>query len=239
MSPTPNLQDLVKTVRDEVAGTDPLGQLRRAAELSVELSALGDQLLDHFVFQCRQSGMSWTEISTALGVSKQAAHKRFTGSAPSFERFTDKARTVVLGAVEQARALGHDFVGTEHLLLSVFDPADSLAALALKRLEVQRDAVLELVLRRTPGKPEQPTGMIPFDDHAKDVLRGAVDEALNLGHNYIGTEHLLLSLFAKPGYASAVVLTELGQDKEAVRSTLLDLLQEFIRERARLRAQTE
>ena len=239
MTPTPNLQDLVKTVRDEAANNDPLGQLRVAAELSVDLSTLGDQLLDHFVSQCRQSGMSWAEISTALGVSKQAAHKRFTGSVPRFERFTDKARTVVLGAVEQARALGHASVGTEHLLLAIFEPADSLAALALKRLDVRRDAVLELVLRRSPGKPEQPTGMIPFDDHAKDVLRGAVDEALNLAHNYIGTEHLLLALLGKPEYASAAVLAELGQDSKAVRDTLLDLLQEFIRERARLQAQTD
>jgi hypothetical protein len=238
MSPTPNLQDLVKSVRDEVADTDPLGQLTKAAELSASLSTLGDRLLDHFVFQCRQAGMSWAEVSTALGVSKQAAHKRFTSnSAPDFARFTDKARTVVVRSQEQARALGHGTVETEHLLLAIFEPADSLAALALSRLGVQREAVLDLVLQRKPGEPEQPTGTIPFSQDAKNSLRASVDEALALGHNYIGTEHMLLGLFAEPEFGSAVILKQLGHDKDTVSSTLMAELQKFVRERARLQAQ--
>ena len=237
MSPSPNLQDLVKTVRDEVADTDPLGQLSKAAELSASLSELGDRLLDHFVFQCRQSGMSWTEVSAALGVSKQAAHKRFTGSTPNFQRFTVKARAVVQSSIEQARALGHGTVGSEHLLLAVFEPADSLAAIALNRLGVRRDAVLELLLQRNPGRPEQPTGAIPFSQHAKESLRGALIAALDLNHNYIGTEHLLLGLSGEPESASAAILAELGHDKETLRSTLMDELQNCIRDRANQQAQ--
>jgi hypothetical protein len=238
MSPTPNLQDLVKSVRDEVADTDPLGQLTKAAELSASLNTLGDRLLDHFVFQCRQAGMSWAELSTALGVSKQAAHKRFTGnSAPNFSRFTDKARSVMVGSQEQARALGHGTVETEHLLLAVFEPADSIAAIVLARLGVQRDAVLDLVLQRKPGEPERPTGAIPFSQDAKSTLRAALDEALALGHNYIGTEHMLLGLFAEPEYGSAVILGQLGQDRATVHSTVQEELKNFVRERARLQAQ--
>jgi len=239
MSPTPNLQDLVQSVRAEVADNDPLGQLTKAAELSASLSTLGDRLLDHFVFQCRQAGLSWTDLSGALGVSKQAAHKRFTGSTPDFQRFTDKARTVVQGSIEQARALGHDTVGTGHLLLAVFEPADSLAALALAQLGVRREEVLDQILERKPGNPQQPAGAIPFTAHAKDALRGALDAALDLNHNYIGTEHVLLGLYSDPEFGSAAILTALGRDKEAVRSTLLEGLERLIRERANLRSQTE
>jgi ATP-dependent Clp protease ATP-binding subunit ClpA len=239
MSPTPNLQDLVQSVRTEVSDNDPLGQLSKAAELSGELSELGDRLLDHFVLQCRQAGMSWAEVSAALGVSKQAAHKRFTGATPNFQRFTVKAREVVQGSIHQARTLGHDTVGTEHLLVAMFTPADSLAAIALSRLGVREQDVLEHILEHKPRRPEQPTGPIPFDDNAKGVLRSAVDEAINLDHNYIGTEHLLLALYSQPDYASAQILGALGQNSESVRSTLLDELQRFMHERAKLRTQTE
>jgi ATP-dependent Clp protease ATP-binding subunit ClpA len=84
--------------------------------------------------------MSWSGLSAALGVSKQAAHKRFTGLTPTFQRFTDKARSTVQGATDQARAFGHTDIGAEHLLLSLFEPADGLAALTLSRLGLQRGA---------------------------------------------------------------------------------------------------
>jgi hypothetical protein len=233
MTPTPNLQDLVQSVRDEVADDDPLGQLTKAAEYSTNLSTLGDRLLDHFVSQCRQAGMSWAELSGALGVSKQAAHKRFNAWVPNFNRFTDKAQKVGQGAVDTARKLGHDTVGTEHILLALYEPDDSLAALTLRELEVPRAAVLEQLLRRRPGKPEQPTGAIPFTAHAKEALRGALDEALDLNHNYVGTEHLLLGIYRDPAYGAAKILDELGQTRERVRSTLLEGLERIIRERAR------
>ena len=239
MSPTPNLQDLVKAVRDEVADGDPLGQLARAAELSAELNTLGDRLLDHFVFQCRQAGMSWADLSAALGVSKQAAHKRFTGTTPNFQRFTVKARDAVQGSVDRARSLGHDTVGTEHLLVAMFTSTDSLAVIALGRLGVRQEDVLERLLEIEPSRPEQPTGAIPFDAQAKEALRGAVDEAINLGHNYVGTEHLLLALHGRPDYTSAHILGALGQNSESVRSALLEELQRFMQERAKLRAQAE
>ena len=239
MSPTPNLQDLVQSVRDEVADSDPLGQLTKAAELSGDLTALGDRLLDHFVFECRKAGLSWAELSGALGVSKQAAHKRFTGSTPDFSRFTDKARKVVQASIEQARHLGHDTVDTEHLLLAIFEPADSLAAIALSQLGVAHDAVLDKVIERKPVSPVYPTGAIPFSTQAKDALRGALDAALDLNHNYIGTEHLLLGLYHEPEFGSAEILTALGQDKESVRTAVLEGLERFIRERAKLRTQIQ
>ena len=238
MSPTPELQDLIQSVRDEAADGDLLAQLAKASEYAGDLNQLGDRLLDHFVQECRVAGISWAELSTALGVSKQAAHKRFTGT-PNFQRFTVKARDVVQGSISQARTLGHDTVGTEHLLVAMFTPADSLAALALGRLGVREQDVLEHILEHKPRRPEQPTGPIPFGDNAKGVLRSAVDEAINLDHNYIGTEHLLLALYGQPDYASAHILGALGQTSESVRSTLLDELQSFVHERAKLQAQAE
>ncbi|MBR7828941.1 hypothetical protein KDK95_21705 [Actinospica sp. MGRD01-02] len=232
MTPTPNLQDLVKSVRDEVPDDDPLGQLTKAAEYSAELNTLGDRLLDHFVFQCRQAGMSWAELSGALGVSKQAAHKRFNTGGPNLNRFTKKAQAVAQGSIDQARALGHATSGTEHLLLALFEPEDSLAALALRQLGVSREAVLERVLARTPGQPEPTVGAIPRSAHAKEAMRGALDEALDLGHNYVGTEHLLLGIYRDPAYGAAQILTGLGQNPEAVRATLLEGLKRIIRERA-------
>jgi hypothetical protein len=232
MTPTPNLQDLVQSVRDEVPDDDLLGQLTKAAEYSASLNTLGDRLLDHFVFQCRQAGMSWAELSGALGVSKQAAHKRFTSGSPSFNRFTPKAQAVAQGSIDQARALGHNYVGTEHLLLALFEPEDSLAAIALRQLGVSREAVLERVLARTPGQPEPTVGAIPRSAHSKEAMRGALDEALDLGHNYVGTEHLLLGACRDPAYGAAQILTELGQTREAVRGALLEGLKRITRERA-------
>ncbi|HEX4787182.1 MAG TPA: Clp protease N-terminal domain-containing protein [Actinospica sp.] len=231
MSPTPNLTDLIQSVRDEVADGDPIAQLAKAAEYAADLSRLGDSLLDHFVLQCRQAGLSWTELSTALGVSKQAAHKRFTGLAPTFQRFTVKARSAVQGATDQARGLGHTDIGTGHLLVSLFEPADSLAALALSRLGLRREAVTEELIRRRPRGEAATQGAIPFTAHAKEALRGALEEALELGHNYIGTEHLLLGLQREADYTSAEMLTALGAQKDTVRREMLDGLRMFMAER--------
>lgn len=232
MTPTPNLQDLVQSVRNEVPDDDLLGQLSKAAEYSTNLNTLGDRLLDHFVFQCRQAGMSWAELSGALGVSKQAAHKRFTHWSPNFNRFTDKAQAVGENSVRNAAKLGHTTIGTEHILLALFEPDDSLAALALRQLGVQREAVLEQLLQRRPANDRETQGAIPFTPYAKEALRAALDEALDLNHNYIGTEHLLLAVIRDPAYGAAEILSALGQDREAVRSTLLEGLERIMRERA-------
>ena len=239
MSPTPNLQDLIESVRYEAADGGPLAQLTKAAEYAADLSGLGDQLLDHFVFQCRQAGMSWAELSASLGVSKQAAHKRFTGTMPNFHRFTEKARSVSLETIELARSLGHSNVATEHLLVALFEPADSVAALALADLGLQREAVLERLLEHRPRTDEAITGAIPFTANAKGVLRGAIDESIDLNHNYIGTEHILLGTYREPEYTSARILTELGVQKEALRSTLIARLDQMIRARAALAAQAK
>jgi hypothetical protein len=233
MSPTPNLNDLIQSVRDEVADGDPAGQLARASVYAAELSQLGDRLLDYFVFQCRQAGMSWAELSSALGVSKQAAHKRFTDLAPTFQRFTERARSVVQAASDEARGLGHPNIGTEHLLAALYVPAEGLAALTLVQLGLSRESVVDELLRRRPRGEARPEAAVPFTAHAKEALRGALEEALELGHNYIGTEHLLLGLQRDAEYTSASILEALGAPKNVVHDALLERLYQLMAERTK------
>src|ERR1017187_10640505 len=127
MTPAPNLQELIDVVRADAPAGDALDQLAQASRTVAGLEEVGDALLGYFVDQCRRSGRSWSEISASLGVSKQAAHKRFSVSAPTFERFTERARAVLSGAADQARSLGSGSIGPEHLLLALFEAADGLA----------------------------------------------------------------------------------------------------------------
>ncbi|HZI37104.1 MAG TPA: hypothetical protein VFF24_02265, partial [Acidimicrobiia bacterium] len=116
MTPAPTLQGLIETVEADAASADPLDLLATASSTVAQLAEVGDAVLGHFVDRCRRNGHSWTEISGALGVTKQAAHKRFSFTAPTLERFTERARRAVDAAAVAARDLRHNFVGTEHLL---------------------------------------------------------------------------------------------------------------------------
>jgi hypothetical protein len=224
MTPSPTLQALIDSVKADASGDDPLIRLSQASKTVNDLEQVGDALLGHFVDQCRRSGHSWSEISNALGVSKQAAHKRFTFEAPTFERFTDRARSVLGQSETEAHRLGHGFVGTEHILLALFEVPESLALKVLDELGVAKSMVEEKVAGLI--KPAEPSeeGKLPFTPRAKGVLRTAVEEALQLGHNYIGTEHLLLGLFADEDSIAAKVLQDLGASQDIVRDRTLELL---------------
>jgi ClpA/ClpB-like protein len=221
MTPGPTLQELIDGVRADSPGEDPLVQLSQASETVADLEQTSDALLGHFVDQCRRSGRSWSEISGALGVSKQAAHKRFSLDVPNFERFTDRAQHVLAQSEEEARRLGHVFVGTEHLLLALFDSPDGLAARLLAEIGITRSVVeSHIVALITPGT-DSDTGRLPYTPRAKAAVRRAVDEALQLGHNYIGTEHLLLGLLTDADAVAAKVLLELGASPDRTRARIL------------------
>jgi hypothetical protein len=243
MSPTPELQELIQSVRTEAGAGDPLARLAKASEFAASLNQLGDLLLDHFVQECREAGKSWAELSSALGVSKQAAHKRFTGfggNPPRFERFTDRARGVLMDAIEQTKALGHPRVEPVHLLLAQYSQPAGLAALTLARLGLDREQALAAVLERTP-RIEGTTyaRAVPFSDDAKAVLQGTLDEALNLGHNYLGTEHLLLATQRDGTDDASQILSAAGAGREQLRSILVELIQEFVRKRDELKGAAE
>lgn len=230
MSPTPNLEELITSVREEASGSDPLALLTKASEYAGSLAALGDLLLDHFVQECRTAGLSWAELSTALGVSKQAAHKRFTGTAPMFQRFTDRSRRIVLDAQEQARELGHPNVEPEHTLLALARATEGMATEALRQLGVGYDQLLEKVLEHTPRIEDGVrAGRLPFTERAKSHLQASLDEALSLGHNYIGTEHLILALHQDEASPAARFLTDLGADSAALHRVVAQLLADYQR----------
>jgi ATP-dependent Clp protease ATP-binding subunit ClpA len=225
MTPAPSLQELIETVRTDAASADALDQLATASQTAAEVEEVTDAMLSHFVDQCRRSGRSWTEISKALGVTKQAAHKRF--SPVTFERFTPRAKTVLKVANEDAKTLGHNYVGTEHLLLGLFADPEALAAKALKNGGATRAAVEEKILEITP-RTDTNVSTTPFTPRAATVLGRALSEALNFGHNYIGTEHILLALFTDADSMAAKILADLHLEYDKVKADIVKMLTAII-----------
>lgn len=223
MTPAPRLQELIQVVRDDASSDDELALLAAASSTAAELADTGDALLDHFVHRCRQAGRSWSEISEALGVSKQAVHKRFALPPANMDRVTERARRTIEAATDIARGLRHEFVGSEHLLLAQFTQPDGLAARALVELGATKKKVAARVVAHAPRGKAKIEGDLRFTPKAADVVTRAVGEALELGHNYVGTEHLLLALLDQDDLA-AVVLRDLGLGDAEVRPVLLRML---------------
>jgi ATP-dependent Clp protease ATP-binding subunit ClpC len=144
-----------------------------------------------------------------------------------FEKFTDKARRVVVLAQEEAKLLNHNYIGTEHILLGLIHEGEGVAAKALESLNINLDSVREQVQEIIGQGQQAPSGHIPFTPRAKKVLELSLREALQLGHSYIGTEHLLLGLIREGEGVAAQVLTKLGADTNRVRQQVIQLLSGF------------
>ena len=141
-----------------------------------------------------------------------------------FERFTDRARRVVVLAQEEARMLNHNYIGTEHILLGLIHEGEGVAAKALEGMEISLEAVRAQVEEIIGQGQQAPSGHIPFTPRAKKVLELSLREALQLGHNYIGTEHILLGLIREGEGVAAQVLVKLGADLNRVRQQVIQLL---------------
>jgi ATP-dependent Clp protease ATP-binding subunit ClpA len=243
MTPPPSLQDLIDTVRHDTPGDSALDQLTTAATTVAQIEDTSDALLGHFVDRCRREGRSWSEISAALGVTKQAVHKRFAASvadqiiasipAPTMERFTARARVVIASAALAARDAGRAKAGSEHILVGLFAEPEGIAAKALQALGVTRDAVRTAALASPPAD-EPAAATDPADRPAprltadgKLVLRDALAVALELGHNYIGTEHLLLGLYRNASSPAAATLIAAGATEAAARAGVLEQLRGY------------
>ncbi|MCU1486010.1 MAG: ATPase domain protein [Actinomycetia bacterium] len=146
------------------------------------------------------------------------------GADPLFERFTDRARRVVVLAQEEARLLNHNYIGTEHILLGLIHEGEGVAAKALESLGISLEAVRSQVEEIIGQGGSSPSGHIPFTPRAKKVLELSLREALQLGHNYIGTEHILLGLIREGEGVAAQVLVKLGADLSRVRQQVIQLL---------------
>jgi ATP-dependent Clp protease ATP-binding subunit ClpC len=144
-----------------------------------------------------------------------------------FERFTDRSRRVVVLAQEEARMLDHNYIGTEHILLGLIREGDGHAARALESLGISLDAVRQQVEALIGRGQQAPSGPVPFTPRAKKVLELSLRESLQLGHNYIGTEHILFGLIREGDGVAAQVLVTLGADLTRVRQQVIQLLRGF------------
>jgi hypothetical protein len=223
----PSKDELVAVVEARIPGGTPLERLTAAVSLADELNGLGDELMDHFVATAREAGCSWSEIGGKLGVSKQAAQKRFVapprGAGP-FERFSPRARRVLDAAQQEALQLRHGYLGTEHLLLGLLAVSDGPAAEILHRLEVSAEAVRGGVERIIGAGSDSVVPPLALSRRTKKVLELSRREARALGHSHIGTEHLLLALVREGEGVAAQILTELGASAARVRQEVRDQL---------------
>ena len=211
MSPAPSFQELIHLVETETEDSSPLGRLRAASGLAGQLAEVGDATLGYFVDQARHAGHSWSQIGDALGVSKQAAQQKHTVrqasglEEPGFDRFTLRARHAVGDAELVAREWGHDYVGTEHLLLSLYRDPYGIAALVLVESGLGEDQATEAIAQRVERGGGARAGKLPFTPKATGVLDAAHSAAVDLGHGHVGTEHLLIGLDRIDGVAKEVL----------------------------------
>jgi hypothetical protein len=223
-----SLDTLITFVKAQRPAGSPLDNLADAVTVSAGLSDQADSLIGHFVDQARRSGASWSQIGSSMGVSKQAAQQRFVPRGPvkmpeipgDFSRFTLRARNVLAAAEDLAQAAGVRAIGAEHLAVGLLAEPEGIAARAIAALGVSPGQ-----LRSAFGAPEaagteqapagEPAGggpaaaRVPLGLGAAATLKEALRSALHLGHNYIGTEHILLGLVDGED-ATAATLERLG-----------------------------
>lgn len=225
------LDDLIEAINK--VHTDPLEQLSGAVVAAEALGDVADHLIGHFVDQARRSGASWTDIGRSMGVTRQAAQKRFVPKADKegaggldpnagFGRFTPRARNVVVTAQNEARAANNAEIRTEHLVLGLMAEADGLAGLVLRAQEVSPDDVRAAASAALPPAQDEIPALVPFDASAKKALELTFREALRLGHDFVGTEHILLALLELENGEG--LLSGLGLDKAAAEATVNEAL---------------
>jgi hypothetical protein len=216
------LDDLIAAIKK--VHPEPLDQLQDAVIAADHLGDVADHLIGHFVDQARRSGASWTDIGKSMGVTRQAAQKRFvpkesTDLDPSqgFQRYTPRARNVVMAAHNEAVAARNPEGRPEHLVLGLLAEPEALAAKAITAQGVLLDTVRQAAAAALPPAAEEVPDLIPYGPDAKKVLELTFREALRLGHNYIGTEHLLLALLEfenGEGVLSGLGLTKPGAEEK-------------------------
>jgi hypothetical protein len=228
MDPLPQFDDLIAHIESDDPEATAVQHLVDSVALATHLGELADHLVGHFVDQARSAGASWAEIGDALGVTKQAAQKRFVPRARSehllgrgraksmFERFTDEARSMVVASEEHCRQAGHPEVGTGHILLALIDDPKGLTARVLTAEGVSPDQVRASVGSALgPGQGET-AGHIPFSIDAKKVLELSLREAIRSQSDHIGEQHILLGLLRDEKSLGAKTLAELGVDRRHV-----------------------
>jgi ATP-dependent Clp protease ATP-binding subunit ClpA len=228
------LDDLIEAIKK--VHPDALDQLQDAVLAAEHLGDVADHLIGHFVDQARRSGASWTDIGKSMGVTRQAAQKRFVPKEsadldPShgFSRYTPRARNVVMAAHDGAKAAGNDETLPAHLVLGLLAEPEGFAAKAITEQGVSLDAVLGAATAALPPRAEHVPALIPYAPAAKKALELTFREALRLGHNYIGTEHILLALLELENGEG--VLSGLGITKAASEEYVTRMLAQLLEAR--------
>lgn len=227
LTPPVRLDDLINAITG--VHDNPLERLTDAVLAAEHLGEVADHLIGHFVDQARRSGASWTEIGKCMGVTKQAAQKRFVprpdtaalDAEQGFARFTPRARSAVVAAQNAAHRARNAEITPEHLVLGVLHDPDALATALLAAQHIDPGAVAAAVTL-PPGEGEPPA-LIPFSGPARKALELTFRTALRLGHNYIGTEHLLLALLESEDDTGP--LRRAGVDRDRVEADLAKALE--------------
>src|SRR3954447_19273061 len=213
ITPPVRLDDLITAINR--SKPDALERLSDAVLLADHIGEIADHLIGHFVDQARRSGASWTEIGRSMGVTKQAAQKRFVpkpdaDASQGFHRFSDDARTAVVASMNEARAAGNNEIRPEHLILGLLDVPGGQAAQALRAQGQDLDALRAAVTRTLPPAVEPTTTVVPYDGPARKVLELTFRAALKLNHSGVGTGHILMALLEEQQPDG--VLARLGVD---------------------------
>ncbi|MFJ9900399.1 Clp protease N-terminal domain-containing protein [Streptomyces sp. NPDC091280] len=221
------LDDLIAAIKK--VHPAPLDQLQDAVIAADHLGDVADHLIGHFVDQARRSGASWTDIGRSMGVTRQAAQKRFVAKesadldlSQGFSRYTVRARNVVMAAHETAKGAGNTEGLPAHLVLGLLAEPEALAAKAIVAQGVPLGAVREAATAALPAASDDAPELVPYGPDAKKVLELTFREALRLGHNYIGTEHILLALLEHENGEG--LLNGLGIDKPTSERHIAELL---------------
>ncbi|MCU1684776.1 MAG: hypothetical protein JWQ81_5515 [Amycolatopsis sp.] len=233
------LDDLIDAIKK--VHTDALDQLSDAVIAADHLGDVADHLIGHFVDQARRSGASWTDIGKSMGVSKQAVQKRFVTKPgeqsdldpnQGFSRYTDRARKVIMASQEAAGEAKNPEIQPAHLVLGLLTEPDGLAVRAIVALGVELETVRQNALAALPPGGDESPRLIPFDAQAKKALELTFREALRLGHNFIGTEHILLALLEHEDGTG--VLADSGITKAATEPVVIAALAAILDERKSL-----
>jgi hypothetical protein len=231
----------VEELREQVISStqpEPLERLTAAVKLALELETSADQLVDGFVAEARDAGCSWAQIGLTLGVTKQAAQQRFgfvtriepgmpPGRAvmqPRPEWLGPRVGLLLTAAEEEARQLGHNYVGTEHMLLALLEDREHIAAHALAALCVTADAVRGMTTEALGARDPREWECLGVRPRLKQALQLSQTEARRLGHSKVGSEHVLLGLLRVEDGLAVGILKKLGTGPKRVRAQLAEMI---------------
>jgi Clp amino terminal domain, pathogenicity island component len=220
-----------------------LAGIEQAVTVAGELGALSDRLIGYYAERARAEGCTWAQIGAAIGISRQAAQQRFGTRAAALglpdleqagglQRLAPRARDALFTAERHARQLRHPALSPAHLLLAILEDPANLATRAIEAAGASTAELTRQVRDELSPQPGPEPAALPLDPATRRALAGALTEALHLGHNYVGTEHLLLGLLRDPAGRAAQLLARHGADAPGIRQQVTSLINDYLRRKS-------